>query len=529
MSQGNKPQDVQDPLVTTQPANFRVVDVSDDLNCRDVSDDEFLSFAFEHHEAIMTAILSTGFGMLWGPAGTLKGQSMGQASSFLWPFGEACPDSITVTVDMVEQMIEDAILSFELQERRLDIDHITGAISRYQQLPQDSLAARSSEIDNIIDNAERVLVSFEGSERRAHYLPIMRSFAFIHMLALVERWELAEGEEELQTVYINRIRAARDNYNRAFTNAYSEWKAWRFGQFVQETWAASNVLDIFNPKVDRWERMRDRQTGKSATIHYYGNHRWDFDEQLDAWRTRFFQDEVAGMLSTLQPVQWLDAFVPGQSAEEITPYPFEEEFELGPYGFFTATDRPSADGWPAGGPMRVSDWMDLTNTNELHVMSDDWGVTTIRNRTMHFGNEDNSEDADTRFTFPSAELNSVFFALRHYEGAVGNPDGMPHPWEKGLLGLIFQATPQALHAFAGGDGQIGDLWVDGAWNDRHGVTRGIQLDDFVVSAIGGATSTSSERVGDGNPDGKYVSTVGLKFVFRRRPDGGSDVVTRLTS
>ncbi|CAE7669441.1 unnamed protein product [Symbiodinium sp. CCMP2592] len=254
---------------------------------------------------------------------------------FLWPddsSGEA--DIWSLVLSDVEEIVNVSILNFELHEREADFLSVRSYLARYSR--ESTITEKGNDLSIALAKAQDIMNHLTLSTNKYELLPITIVGATLHCVILRERLShgvRVYGSADPAWLYELQMKVAY--YQTFFNYTYSLWRSWRSTKIDQT--------------VDEGRRRRRQNSDCSSVVTdklvKIGNDVHVFDgmqgsnnrcaEIANMTAQRILNQVSAAMAKAMQPITYLQRYVPGMEAVAPTMLPALEFITVGPYAAVT--------------------------------------------------------------------------------------------------------------------------------------------------------------------------------------------------
>ncbi len=248
---------------------------------------------------------------------------------YIWPAKkETLWDQIK---DQVENMIDQKILAFELQERQGEISGLKDSLKQYRDA---KLHEKGAILSSILAQLNTLHEKLTGSVNKHQLIPLTVVTSIIHMSVLRERLEHGKQiyEEDNTPIWRAELLEMYDVYIAFFREIYPQWKSWRDKKITTKTWTTGSVGALKTAH----GLVTDGLIDNKMEYYHDGTSDEDYFGPLVAARKQLLLSQAnAEMAATLAVTFLLNVFKPGGDKEPPDVDPALESFHIGPYSVTT--------------------------------------------------------------------------------------------------------------------------------------------------------------------------------------------------
>jgi len=254
---------------------------------------------------------------------------------FLWPedsSGEV--DIWSLVLNDVEELVNVSILNEELHEREADFLSVRSYLTRYSR--ESTITEKGNDLSIALAKAQDIMNHLTQSTNKYELLPITIVGATLHCVILRER--LAHGVRfygSVDPAWLYELQTNVAYYQTFFNYTYSLWRSWRFTLIDQKVYEGSRrrrrTSDCSSVVTDKLVQIgndvhvRDGMQGSNNRCVEIGN----------MTAQRMLNQVSAAMAMAMQPIAYLQRYVPGMEKVAPTILPALEFITVGPYAFVT--------------------------------------------------------------------------------------------------------------------------------------------------------------------------------------------------
>ncbi|CAE7946300.1 dfa [Symbiodinium sp. KB8] len=255
---------------------------------------------------------------------------------FLWPedsSGEV--DIWSLVLNDVEELVNVSILNEELREREADFLSVRSYLTRYSR--ESTITEKGNDLSIALAKAQDIMNHLTQSTNKYELLPITIVGATLHCVILRER--LVHGVRfygSADPAWLYELQTNVAYYQTFFNYTYSLWRSWRSTLIDQKVYEGSRrrrrrTSDCSSVVTDKLV-----QIGNDVHVHdgmQGSNNRCVEIANMTA--QRILNQVSAAMAKAMQPITYLQRYVPGMEKVAPTILPALEFITVGPYAAVT--------------------------------------------------------------------------------------------------------------------------------------------------------------------------------------------------
>ncbi|CAE7502513.1 dfa [Symbiodinium necroappetens] len=251
---------------------------------------------------------------------------------FLWPedsSGEV--DIWSLVLNDVEELVNVSILNEELHEREADFLSVRSYLTRYSR--ESTITEKGNDLSIALAKAQDIMNHLTLSTNKYELLPITIVGATLHCVILRER--LVHGVRfygSADPAWLYELQTNVAYYQTFFNYTYSLWRSWRSTLIDQKVYEGSRqVSDCSSVVTDKLVQIgndvhvHDGMQGSDNRCVEIGN----------MTAKRILNQVSAAMAKAMQPIAYLQRYVPGMEKVAPTILPALEFITVGPYAAVT--------------------------------------------------------------------------------------------------------------------------------------------------------------------------------------------------
>lgn len=247
-----------------------------------------------------------------------------------WPTSASIYDIWQLIVGQVEKLVDLAILKKELIDRYADLLAIRRDLLRFTNSKSDT--DRGNFLSIALAKTEDVMAHLTASESHVQFIPLTIATATIHCTIL--RLRAIVGPTlygDLNSSWQMELQAAVAFYQSYFNYAYGGWYSWRASQLSDDVDSGKGATRRRDCKA----KVKDDLTGEEFDVEV------DYSDSIScndicAWqKDRIVRSYAVSIVQALQPVMYLQRYIPGMESAAVQVLPAIKYVTLGPYAAYT--------------------------------------------------------------------------------------------------------------------------------------------------------------------------------------------------
>ncbi|CAE7801818.1 dfa [Symbiodinium sp. CCMP2592] len=321
--------------------------------------------------------------------------------SLVWPSTDTEYDIWALIIGEVKELVDVAILEKELNERQGDFLGLRRDMTRYTRANTDT--EKGNDLTVALAKVEDLIAHLTISTNKYQLLPLTIVAATIHCSILKERitnGKTLYGIQDPSWDYA--LQAAVSYYQSFFNFTYGLWKDWRKTKIETST---SHKGSRRRCCTGCYMTMTDDLTNNKHSL-YWLNDDDICDTIAEMTVSRVLNEACGYMAKALQPIMYLQRYIPGMESAKVQVLPAVEQISVGPYAAVTQDTEDDSQvrydeetNWYANGDGKIGD---ITTTSV-------WGKNVIDSFRLQFsdggearggsssGGQENSYDLSDKY------------------------------------------------------------------------------------------------------------------------------------
>jgi len=251
--------------------------------------------------------------------------------SLIWPSSDDEYDIWALIIGEVKELVDVAILEFELSEREGDFLGLRRDLTRYTRANTDT--EKGNDLTVALAKVEDLIAHLTISTNKYQLLPLTIVAATIHCSILKERitnGKILYGMQDPSWDYA--LQAAVSYYQTFFNFTYDLWKDWRKTKIESSTSQTGTRRRRCCTGCDM--TVTDDLTNNKYSLH------WSNDDDIcdtiaEMTVSRVLNEACGYMAKALQPIMYLQRYIPGMESAKVQVLPAVEQITVGPYAAVT--------------------------------------------------------------------------------------------------------------------------------------------------------------------------------------------------
>jgi len=281
----------------------------------------------------------------------------------------------------VTDLVDSKILSYELQEKKIELEAIKNALQMYKDA---KIREKRGFLSTLLVKCDTLYERITQSSNDIHLTQVLLVLAYIELALLKERYEFGIEiyEEDNKQIWLHYLLSKQEKYESDLSKLYKKWQDWRSNKISAEAWVEkipsavhyeSAVPPLFIYEANG--EVKDLITGKTIKYKKTLTSPNIYKDIVNKTKQVMFNKLKAKFMETFQTSFALHQFKPGQ--EKVPPRATEEfgVIEFGPYRYNTVYEAEthkysqfSTEDWDPEGKVTsvtVREW-DIIDAVQFH-------------------------------------------------------------------------------------------------------------------------------------------------------------------